>query len=70
MNGFAYQIMHAKKMKAEGKDFKPIFGVEAYFIKDLDEWKADMEEHKKDKKKARTISDKQSGTNVEEEGDS
>ena len=26
MNGLAYQIMHAKKMKAEGKNFKPIFG--------------------------------------------
>ena len=32
MNGFAYQVLHAKKMKEEGKDFKPIFGVEAYFI--------------------------------------
>ena len=70
MNGFAYQVMHAKKMKAEGKDFKPIFGVEAYFIKDLDEWKSDMEEYKKDKKKARTISNDKSGTNIENEGDS
>jgi len=32
MNGMAYQVLHAKKMKAEGKNFKPIFGVEAYFI--------------------------------------
>ena len=25
MNGLAYQVLHAKKMQAEGKDFKPIF---------------------------------------------
>ena len=35
MNGFAYQVLHAKKMKEAGKDFKPIFGVEAYFIEDV-----------------------------------
>ena len=31
MNGFSHQFLHWKKMKAEGKNFKPIFGVEAYF---------------------------------------
>ena len=31
MNGLAYQVLHAKKMQEEGKDFKPIFGCEAYF---------------------------------------
>ena len=25
MNGLAHQVLHAKKMQAEGKDFKPIF---------------------------------------------
>ena len=25
-NGLAYQVLHAKKMKTEGKKFKPIFG--------------------------------------------
>ena len=24
MNGLSYQVLHAKKMKAEGKDFKPM----------------------------------------------
>ena len=52
MNGFAYQVLHAKKMKKCGKDFKPIFGVEAYFIPSVPEWKEKLEELKKDKKKA------------------
>ena len=36
MNGLAYQVLHAKKMKEEGKDFKPIFGCEAYFIPSIE----------------------------------
>ena len=39
MNGLSYQLLRAKEMKAEGKDFKPIFGVEAYYIDSLEEWK-------------------------------
>ena len=46
MNGFAYQVIHAKKMKKQGKNFKPIFGVEAYFIPDIDEWREQYEQHK------------------------
>ena len=26
MNGLAYQVLHAKKMKEEGRGFKPIYG--------------------------------------------
>ena len=68
MNGLAYQIMHAKKMKAEGKNFKPIFGVEAYFIPSVEDWKAQLEEYRKDKKLAKQIDNERSGTTIENEG--
>jgi DNA polymerase III alpha subunit (gram-positive type) len=68
MNGFAYQLLQAKKMKKEGKNFKPIFGVEAYFIPCVNQWRKEYEEHKADKKKAKALSQDQSGVNVEEEG--
>jgi DNA polymerase-3 subunit alpha len=53
MNGLSYQVLHAKKMKKEGKNFKPIFGVEAYFVPSIDEWKQEYERVKADKKKAK-----------------
>ena len=69
-NGLAYQVLHAKKMKAAGKNFKPIFGVEAYFTPSVPEWKEKLEELKKDKKKAKTIDADRSGTNIEADGES
>ena len=58
MSGLPHQVLHAKKMNEEGKNFKPIFGIEAYFIDDLDKWKVEKEEHlanqKKKKKKEAT----------------
>ena len=68
MNGMSYQVLHAKKMIQQGKDFRPIFGVEAYFVPCVEEWKKTYEEHKADKKKARALSKEQSGTNIEAEG--
>ena len=50
MNAFAYQVQHAKKMKKENKNFKPIFGVEAYFLPSISEWKEELERVKEDKK--------------------
>ena len=70
MNGTAYQVLHAKKMEKQGKDFKPIYGVEAYFVPSVVEWRKTYEEHKADKKKARALSKGQSGTNIEAEGQS
>ena len=71
MNGLAYQVLHAKKMKEEGKDFKPIFGCEAYFIPSIDEWREEYTRAMEDKKRARTAKkDKASGATVEDENDS
>ena len=50
-NGLAYQVLHAKQMEKDGKDFKPIYGVEAYFLPSLKEWEKTKEEKKSGKKK-------------------
>ena len=71
MNGLAYQVLHAKKMQEAGKDFKPIFGCEAYFTPSIAEWREAYDQAMEDKKKARAIKkDAQSGATVEDEGDS
>ena len=68
MNGFAYQVQHAQKMLKEGKDFKPIFGVEAYFLPSIDEWRSELEKAKEDKKAKKNIDKSKSGTTIEDEG--
>ena len=50
-NGVAYQVLHAKKMQKEGKEFKPIYGCEAYFIPSFTEWQKVHEESKQTKRK-------------------
>ena len=71
MNGLPYQVLHAKNMKAEGKDFKPIFGCEAYFTPSIAEWREAYDKAMEDKKRARSIKkDEQSGATVEDEGNS
>ena len=71
MNGLAGQVLHAKKMQEEGKEFKPIFGCEAYFTPSIAEWHDAYNQAMEDKKKARAIKkDAQSGATVEDEGDS
>ena len=70
MNGFAYQVLHAKRMKKQGKNFKPIFGVEAYFIESIDDWREKLEEYKADKVKSKQIDNARSGTTVENEAES
>ena len=68
MNGLSYQILHAKKMKAEGKNFKPIFGIEAYFIPSIADWREQYEEAKLDKKRSKTLEKEgSSGAIVNEE---
>ena len=66
-NGLAGQVLHAKKMKRMGMDFKPIFGVEAYFIPSVAKWKEEYESIKSQAKKKSEYEADQSGTTVENE---
>ena len=66
-NGLAYQVLHAKSMEKEGKNFKPIYGVEAYFIPSLQEWEQTYEEYKASKKRKKD--DAGSGFSVEDESE-
>ena len=70
MNGFSHQFLHLKKMRAEGKQFKAIHGVEAYFIPSVKEWKEAYETAKADKKAARKLEKNDTKMSVENEGDS
>ena len=67
MNGLSYQVMHAQKMEADGKNFKPVFGVEAYFLPSVKKWKREYEAVKADKKRKKEI-EKDSGLVIENEG--
>ena len=67
MNGFSWQVEHAKKMKKEGKPFKPIFGCEAYYVEDVDVWQEEYNKEREDKKKAKGLEKSVSkGVNIEE----
>ena len=63
MNGLSYQVLHAKKMHAEGKEFKPIYGVEAYFNPSIEEWETAYAEDKENRKKK----DEDNSLSVEDE---
>jgi len=69
MNGFSHQFLHWQKMKAEGKEVKPIFGVEAYFIPSVEEWQEEYDRIKADAKLAKTLAKAgdTSGATVEDE---
>ena len=66
-NGLAGQVLHAKKMMKDGKEFKPIFGVEAYFIPSVANWKKEYEQVKAEAKNKSEYEVGQSGTTVENE---
>jgi len=71
MNGLAWQVLHAKKMQEEGRDFKPIYGVEAYFVPSVSDWREEYDKALADKKKARSAKKGDtSGATVEDEGES
>ncbi len=67
MNGLAWQVLHAKKMQKQGKEFKPIFGCEAYFIPSVKKWKKSYEDIKAQSKKKSDYEASSSGTTVEDE---
>jgi len=67
MNGLAYQIQHAQEMQKQGKNFKPIFGVEAYFLPSIAKWREELEKARQDKKAKRKIDTSKSGTTIEDE---
>jgi len=67
MNGLSYQLLRAKEMKAQGKDFKPIFGVEAYYIDSLTDWQNLRNEIAQDKKRSKEIEKGDSAMVVEDE---
>lgn len=53
MNGFAIQFAHAKKLQAKGVGFKPIAGVEAYFIPSLKDWNELKQQRQEEKAAAK-----------------
>ena len=66
-NGLAYQVLHAKKMQKEGRDFKPIFGCEAYFIPSVTKWKEEYVQIRAAAKNKSEYEASNSGTTVENE---
>ena len=66
-NGLAYQVLHAKKMYSQGKEFKPIFGVEAYFLPSIANWRKEYEQARERAKNKNQLDDTQTGTTVEDE---
>jgi DNA polymerase III subunit alpha len=65
-NGLAYQVLHAKSMEKEGKQFKPIYGCEAYFIPSLKEWE-EIYSKSKSEKGSKKNSPTSGGFTVEDE---
>ena len=71
MNGLSWQVLHAKKMQEEGRDFKPIYGCEAYFVPSVKQWREEYEKVMQDKKAARSAKKSEtSGATVEDESQS
>ena len=71
MNGYSYQLLHWKKMRGEGKNFKAIFGVEAYFLPSIQDWREEYDRIREDTKLAKKLAKSEaSGATVEDEGES
>lgn len=68
MNSFAYAFSKSKKLKDEGKDFKIVYGIEAYVHPNIEGWKVEKEKHKEDAKLAKQV-DEDVGLVVEDESE-
>ena len=55
-------------MKAAGHEFKPIFGLEAYFVPSIEEWKQEYNRIKEDKKQAKKVINDTDKVEAEDEG--
>jgi DNA polymerase-3 subunit alpha len=66
MNSFSYAFQKSKKMKEEGKDFKIVYGIEAYVHPNISAWKEEKDKHKEDAKLAKQV-DEDVGLVVEDE---
>jgi len=74
MNGFSSQYLYAEKLQKQGIDFKPIFGVESYFIPSLKDWQElrsqIQNQNKNEKKKKSSEKGNSEGITVEDESES
>ena len=66
-NGLAYQVLHAKKMQKEGREFKPIYGCEVYFLPSVTKWKQEYDQIRAEAKNKSQYDSLQSGATVENE---
>jgi len=57
MNCLSYQFAVSKKMEKEGRKVKPIWGIEAYYLPSLIEWKKDYEEQRNKTKRIKSDED-------------
>lgn len=72
MNGFSHQYLHAKKLAKNGVKFKPVYGVESYFIPSLSDWsdlhEAAQQKNKQEKLKVEDLGNEMASTEAELEG--
>lgn len=74
MSNLSAAIQHQKKVNKEGKNFKLINGVEAYFVPSIEDWKKQKEQFKIDKEndkknKVETDDDDDNGAVIEDESE-
>jgi len=67
MDSLSYQVLHAKKINSEGINFKPIYGVEAYFVPSLLDWREAYEKAKEEKKVKDSADDEKMSVEDEEQ---